>query len=294
MQLRSSKAIYTHRRQTKLTTQLLHTMTPKSTSPLPTLPPSSPSPNHNTPPTPPQPLTLRSPRPLTPRAPDLQPHDSPPFLTPPAHPSSPPPTPIPTKWRCRTCRALYPLAATRRCLSHTCATIVWPSMLITQRQGLNPVNPARPRRRLEWPIRPVLPPRRWRRKGPQKRDCWIEFKYAAWAKWAAWRRAAAAAAGDEEGRAEVVGDEEERRGPRKRSREEAEDGDGDQLRSEKETRRAVKRRKEVAYVEGRYDCERDCDFPTECKHAVFRAYKARRADHNEEGRGFVYVGEREL
>ena len=57
--------------------------------------------------------------------------------------------------------------------------------------------------------------------------------------------------------------------------------------------RKVKRRKEVKYVEGKYDCMRDCDWPTECHYARYEAWNEGRAEHAEGRGGYVYVGERE-
>lgn len=185
---------------------------------------------------------------------------------------------------------------------------------------MDPVNSKKPRRRLEWPIRPDLPLRRGRKRPAQRRDCEILFGYGAWEARSEWRRREAEAEAAEaiEAEAEAVGgaeaeaaadtadaaasatanvcqaeDEQAQRGSRKRSREEAEEGEGDQ-RSEQETRRAVKRRKEVAFVEGRFHCEVDCDYPTQCSHTVYRAFKRGRAEYGEDWVGYVYVGEREL
>lgn len=133
------------------------------------------------------------------------------------------------------------------------------------------------------------------------------FGYEAWEarnEWRGRRREEADGGGevDAEAEAEVASatanvcraeNEQAQRGSRKRSREEAEEGDGDQ-RSEQETRRAVKRRKEVAFVEGRFHCEVDCDYPTQCSHTVYRAFKRGRAEYGEDRVGYVYVGEREL
>lgn len=157
----------------------------------------------------------------------------------------------------------------------------------------------------------------------QRKDCEILFGFEAWEARNAWRgrrrgeveaeaaEAAEAMVDAEVDTVEVVEvveaaeaaasatanmcqakNEQAQRVSRKRSREEPE-GDGDQ-RSEQETRRAVKRRKEVAFVEGRFHCEVDCEYPTQCSHTVYRAFKRGRAEYAEVGGGYVYVGEREL
>lgn len=150
----------------------------------------------------------------------------------------------------------------------------------------------------------------------QRKDCEILFGFEAWEARNAWRgrrREAEARAGaaeamvDAEVDAEAATDaaasatanvcqaknEQAQRRSRKRSREEAELEYGDK-RSEQETRRATKRRKEVAFVEGRFHCEVDCEYPTQCSHTVYRAFKRGRAEYAEVGGGYVYVGEREL
>lgn len=53
----------------------------------------------------------------------------------------------------------------------------------------------------------------------------------------------------------------------------------------------MKRRKEVAFVEGRFHCEVDCEYPTQCRHTVYRAFKKGRAEHGEDGGGYVYWGD---
>lgn len=175
------------------------------------------------------------------------------------------------------------------------------------------MDPKKPRKRLEWPIRPELPLRRERKRAVQRRDCEIDFGFEAWEARNEWRRRrreeaeAAEAEGDAEGEAEAAEAdaaasatakacqakaEQGQHRSKKRSREEAEEGDGDQ-RSEQETRRAVKRRKEVAFVEGRFQCEVDCEYPTQCRHTVYRALRRGGRSIVRTGAG-MFIGEREL
>lgn len=175
------------------TTPSSPTRSPPS-SPPPSPPPSPPSspPFSLSPPSSPPPSPPPSPTSPPSSPPSSPPHSPPYFLASPtpSPPRSPPTPPLPplTKWRCRTCNTLYPIAATRRCLSSGCNTLVWASMLISRRQGLDPVNSKKPRRRLEWPIRPDLPLRRGRKRPAQRRDSEILFGYEAWEARSEWRR----------------------------------------------------------------------------------------------------------
>lgn len=220
------------RRQTKLTRRCLLQATRHPTSPTPTQPPNDNTPNNNSTPTshpttpslptpsppnsPPHSPPTSSPTSSPPSSPTSSPPSSPPsppyFLPSPSPPSSPstPPLPPLTKWRCNTCLTTYPITATRRCLSSGCNTYVRASMLVTRRQGLDHASPKKPRKRLEWPIRPELPLRRGRKRAMQRRDCEIEFGFEAWEARNEWRRRrreeAEAEAAEVEGDAEGGGE----------------------------------------------------------------------------------------
>ncbi|KAK1828959.1 hypothetical protein QBC39DRAFT_415473 [Podospora conica] len=303
MRLRSGRAISTRssRRQAKLVSLCEQATMASEDSPiprLPTPPPSSPGAQKTPSPSSSPPTSTSTTTPPPPRTSSATP-PPPPKPTLPLPP--PPPTPKSTWWFCPSCRAKYPVAATRRCLNENCKIVVWTSMLARSRLGLprapvdalgnstlgnSPLGPVRA------PVRKPAQPRpfRRRRRAEQTKDCQVGFDHDQWRDWAEWRGKVAALRAAEAQGGGAGG--EEQTGSRKRRRED-EDEDEDEGSSPAEDERAAKRRREVMFVEGRYNCAKDCIWPTECKVARYTAWNEGRAKHSRKSNRLVYVGDKE-
>ncbi|KAK4239214.1 hypothetical protein C8A03DRAFT_14377 [Achaetomium macrosporum] len=163
-------------------------------------------------------------------------------VTPPALPP-PPPAPRRWRWQCHECGFVYPLACTRRCLycSHEFCT--------------------------------NLTPYREKRRSSRRQRGWIcrsEFDYRGWEAWGTYRRTkeeeeatdydvfATWELTTENSRTMILG----RRIP----------SSPQWLRRPQAERYEVARRKQKMYVQGKQDCLLHCDFPSECLHAIDRAW----------------------
>ncbi|KAK0651072.1 hypothetical protein B0T16DRAFT_300785, partial [Cercophora newfieldiana] len=150
----------------------------------------------------------------------------------------PPAEPYPWLWRCHTCHTTYRIACTRRCLrcSHVFCT---------------------------------GPPVSRKSRGP----CKSEFDYSGWAAWGSYRRSLPS-----------LGDIDMDTDTDISTLEQKEAIRGDTYATWEPTARPahwrkipkkeemeVSYRKEAMYMRREHDCWKHCDFPSECRHAVYAA-----------------------
>ncbi|KAK0710784.1 hypothetical protein B0H67DRAFT_457439, partial [Lasiosphaeris hirsuta] len=143
-----------------------------------------------------------------------------------------PPPPAPWTWRCHNCHAAYQLSCTRRCLE--CNHTFCTSVEDTANSSSSIS--------------------RKRRSGP----CKAEFDYARWQAWGVYRRMTAS---ENQGAAKDGNDEYALW--RVREGRWVGVGEGEKAR--------VLARKEKDYLACMHNCWTDCDFPSECRHAVYKA-----------------------
>ncbi|KAK4455270.1 hypothetical protein QBC34DRAFT_275732, partial [Podospora aff. communis PSN243] len=143
----------------------------------------------------------------------------------------PPATPYPRLWRCHQCRSIYRLGCTRRCLE--CSHIFCTGPVPDKKKGK-------------------------KQKGP----CRAEFDYGGWAAWGSYRRSRPS-----------VGDIDVDKFATYTYEYESTYGTSEKgwVRLPSEEVDEVNRRKEGMYMRREHDCWKHCDFPSECRHAMYAA-----------------------
>ncbi|KAK3988961.1 hypothetical protein QBC44DRAFT_292058 [Cladorrhinum sp. PSN332] len=186
-----------------------------------------------------------------------------PSLTLPILPSSPitpklptpSPQPYPWSWRCHKCRSTYRLSATRRCLE--CGHIFCIKILDSSSSSSSCSSS---------PSHKVAKSRRSKR---DNRTCSAEFDYLTWQVWGSYRRLQSSSSSSSSQTYATFTPTPSTKTWEPISRREA---------------KRVALAKERTFVECRYDCSVHCDYPSECRHSVYKAWSEGRARRNDKGK----------